>query len=208
MTHQFPPPESSTNRENLASGISLIVLLGIGLGLAYNLFGQRGGTWGLDWIGREPTADLAKLPTPTGARTETGLLTNVDDPLAFGGGGLSEIPEIDRPIQIELSALKQYYDAGVVILVDARSPEEFAEGHIRGAVNLPFEAVATDPVRLEQFDPDGKAIVTYCGGGSCEMSIELAQLLLFQGHRKVLVFMGGFPEWVDANYPRQVGVEG
>ena len=44
-----------------------------------------------------------------------------------------------------------------------------------------------------------------CGGGTCELSIKLAEELFFAGHDRVAVYMGGFPEWVEAGYATTSG---
>ncbi|ANY19683.1 putative adenylyltransferase/sulfurtransferase MoeZ [Tsuneonella dongtanensis] len=62
-------------------------------------------------------------------------------------------------------------DAGKVVLVDVRTPEEFAEGHIAGAVNMP----------LDQFEPGAvpqvadKQTVLYCRSG--KRSLTAAEML-------------------------------
>ena len=189
----------------LARGMLLIAVTGVALGLAYNASGLRAEpAWGLSWI----TAAPEELPELDGISSE-GEVTPSDDPMAIpavaGSGALQEIPDLGRPIQMQLPAVKRYFDAGAVFLVDAREPEEYAEGHIAGAINLPFDHVITDPERLEGLDPEGKPIVTYCGGGSCELSLNLAWELIRTGQSRVLVFMGGYPEWESAGYPIESG---
>ena len=66
---------------------------------------------------------------------------------------------------------------------------------------MPYEQAITDPARLEQVDQGGKPMVTYCGGGSCEISISVAWELLGVGKTHIAVYMGGFPEWAQAGYP-------
>ena len=97
--------------------------------------------------------------------------------------------------------MKAFFDAKAATIVDARDPAEYAEGHIPGAVNLPYEQVATDSERLENFDAKGKPIIIYCGGGTCEISMNLGFSLVMVGKKKVLVYMGGWPEWVTSGYP-------
>jgi len=63
----------------------------------------------------------------------------------------------------------------------------------------------TDPVRLEAFDAGGKPIIIYCGGGTCELSMNLAFALVDAGKKKVLVFMGGWPEWQASGFPVATG---
>lgn len=49
------------------------------------------------------------------------------------------------------------------LLVDVRSPQEFASGHIKGAKNIPVSEVAT---RLKEFGDTQKPIVVYCRSGA------------------------------------------
>lgn len=115
---------------------------------------------------------------------------------------LPSIPETGGPFQVQLPSAKRFFDAKAALFLDARDPAEFGEGHIAGAINLPYEEAITDPDRLAAVDSGGKVIITYCGGGTCEVSISLAEALVHQaGKKKVLVFMGGYPEWEQAGYP-------
>src|SRR5262249_34311479 len=116
-------------------------------------------------------------------------------------GGLPEIPALDRPVKIDLDAAKRLVDAGAAVFTDARDAEEYAAGHIPGARSLPYDQGAADPARLESLDTGGKPIAGYCGGGSCELSLNLAYDLVAAGQSRVAVFMGGFTEWSAAGYP-------
>jgi rhodanese-related sulfurtransferase len=200
--------ETTSRGPDLWRGVLGILATGVVLGAGFNAIGLREERpWGVPWIAEDKVAAMPRLEAvepraPTGGPAVTAPVS--DDPMAVpaGSAGLVEIPDLGRPVEIGLAAFKQYYDAGAVVVVDARDPEEFGDGHIRGAINLPYDVVATDPARLEAFDPRGKPIVTYCGGGTCEQSLSLAEELIHGGgHRRVLVFMDGFPVWRDAGYP-------
>jgi rhodanese-related sulfurtransferase len=52
--------------------------------------------------------------------------------------------------------------AGGARLVDVRSPQEFASGHLPGAVNVPYDEVEK---RLSEVGAPGDAIVLYCRTG-------------------------------------------
>ena len=67
-------------------------------------------------------------------------------------GDLPQIPDLDRPIQVQLADVKQLFDAGAVVLIDAREPEEYGEGHIPGALSMPYDEVSSEPERLESLD--------------------------------------------------------
>jgi phage shock protein E len=49
------------------------------------------------------------------------------------------------------------------MLIDVRTPAEFAEGHLEGAINMPVE-LATFPAQVAQLDPDVEYLV-YCRSG-------------------------------------------
>ncbi len=199
---------------SLGADVLLLMSVGLVLGLGYNALGlQEGNDWGIAWKGVDRVDELMQEPlvraVETGPDEEA---TEADpyfvDPLAIPAPSrgseapeLPEIPDYGRPVPIELAAVKQLYDAHAVLFVDAREAWEFEEGHIPGAISLPHEDVITDPARLERLDTGGKPIVTYCGGGTCEISLSLAWELLGVGHAQIAVYMGGFPEWQQAGYP-------
>ncbi len=115
------------------------------------------------------------------------------------------IPDTREPLEVQYPLVKKLFDAGAALFVDARSPEEFAEGHIRGAVNLPFDDVFRKPELAKTLADGGKPIVAYCDGGDCELSRNLAFSLIEGGHRKVLVFTGGTAGWTAAGQTLEKG---
>lgn len=197
----------------LWQGILAIVATGALLGVGQNVLVRMGDAKaGLAWAYQPPTLDsleAASGSTPTDppkSDPNAPLPPDMNDPLGLGpGGGGFDVPDVPRPLQIQISRVKQFFDAGAATFVDAREPEEYAEGHIPGAVNLPYDQVVTDPDRLEKFDAQGKPIIIYCGGGTCELSMNLGFALVGAGKKKVLVFMGGWPEWTAAGYPAAKG---
>lgn len=94
------------------------------------------------------------------------------------------------------------HQEGKALFVDARSPREFQELHIEGAVNLIAEQLAgkTLPAFLQDIAPD-RLIVVYCGTVDCHASLKVAELLQGRGFTRVAVFMGGFRVWDEAGYP-------
>ena len=86
--------------------------------------------------------------------------------------------------------------AGLVTLIDARPPEEFAAGHIPGAINLPLRELAR---RLREL-PRDREIVAYCRGPYCVLSYEAVAALRKRGF-KALRLEDGFPEWKAAGLP-------
>lgn len=187
-----------------------IVLVGIVLGLGYNQVGlQSKPAWGVSWLAEDPAKRLAELPFVGGGDADAGDadVTDINDPMALfdAGAGLPEIPALGQPTQIELGVFKRFVDAGAVFIVDAREPYEFDEGRIPGSISLPYETAATDPALLETLPTGGRPIVVYCGGGTCELSLKMADELIWAGHERVAVFVGGYPEWRDAGYAIEGG---
>ncbi len=111
---------------------------------------------------------------------------------------LSETTILSAPEYINLESAKEMYDRGI-IFIDARDEEEFAEGHIKGAV------LAPSTPELVQLTPDRSTpIVTYCGGGECDVSMELAvELMDSWDYERIFVYKGGWPEWKAAGYPAE-----
>ncbi len=101
----------------------------------------------------------------------------------------------------DVDQARELYDSGEYIFVDARSPEDYEEGHIKGAVSLPVghfeEKIAAF---MENYPPEA-SIVTYCSGRTCEDSHHLAEFLLEFGYDKVNVFIDGFPGWEAEGHP-------
>ncbi len=58
--------------------------------------------------------------------------------------------------------VKQKISVGALV-VDVRTPEEFARGHYKGAINIPLSEV---PRRLSEFGAKEKPIVVYCRSGN------------------------------------------
>jgi rhodanese-related sulfurtransferase len=79
--------------------------------------------------------------------------------------------------------------------VDARGEDEFADGHIRGAVRLaPADFSLGYPERLDEV-PRNLDVVVYCGDEDCDAAILVARRLREFGYEPVFVFEGGLAAW-------------
>jgi ArsR family transcriptional regulator len=85
---------------------------------------------------------------------------------------------------------------GLVTVLDVRPPDEFAVGHLPGAVNIPLSELEA---RLAELDPDHE-IVAYCRGPWCVLSFEAVAALRARGFR-VRRLEDGLPEWRVAGLP-------
>jgi rhodanese-related sulfurtransferase/DNA-binding MarR family transcriptional regulator len=77
-----------------------------------------------------------------------------------------------------------------VVLVDVRPPEEFAAGHIEGAISIPLADLER---RLAELPPDAE-IVAYCRGPFCAYAHEAVRQLRAKG-RSARRLTEGWPEW-------------
>lgn len=104
-----------------------------------------------------------------------------------------------KPLAIKIDKAYQLYKQGVKF-IDARMPEEYAEGHIKGATNIPFDGDESYRNILSTFSKD-EILVTYCSGTECDLSILLGDELFEKGFKKVYIFFGGWNDWVERGYP-------
>jgi len=85
---------------------------------------------------------------------------------------------------------------GLVTLLDVRPPDEFATGHLPGAVNIPLAELES---RLDELSPQ-REIVAYCRGPWCVLSFEAVATLRGRGF-SVRRLQDGLPEWKAAGLP-------
>lgn len=79
---------------------------------------------------------------------------------------------------------------GLVTVLDVRPADEFAAGHVAGAINIPLGELET---RLSELDPRME-IVAYCRGAYCILSFEAVAALRRLGY-SVRRLEDGYPEW-------------
>jgi rhodanese-related sulfurtransferase len=82
------------------------------------------------------------------------------------------------------------------VLLDVRSPELYAAGHVAGAVSLPHRKITERA--LDQY-PDGTLFVVYCSGPHCN-GADRAALRLASLGRPVKKMIGGVEGWKDEGF--------
>jgi len=85
-----------------------------------------------------------------------------------------------------------------VFLVDARGSEEYREGHLPGAINVPPHNLYALAGVLPM--DKGIPLVFYCRGYNCTLSYSAAMEAYKIGYANIRVFRGGFPEWSAKGY--------
>jgi rhodanese-related sulfurtransferase len=82
-------------------------------------------------------------------------------------------------------------------LVDLRSPNQFKDGHIAGARNLPGDRIASDPASFEKLG--AKTAILYCDDGATTGAA--VRTLARAGIKNVLSLRGGLAAWKQENLP-------
>lgn len=82
----------------------------------------------------------------------------------------------------------------LVEVLDVRSDDEWADGHIDGALHIPWESL---PERLDEMDASASWVVTCASGYRSSMA---ASVLLSEGFDDVANLLGGMAGWTQAGY--------
>ncbi len=104
--------------------------------------------------------------------------------------GTDDAEEVDRE---ELLARAR---TGGAVILDVRPPEEYAAGHIPGAISIPVGELGQRIAEL----PDGVEVVAYCRGAYCVLAYDAVRLLRARG-RKAVRLTDGMLEWRLAELP-------
>ncbi len=106
-----------------------------------------------------------------------------------------EPPAPDPLHDITLDQIRHHVQDGTAVLLDVRSPESFARGHVRGALNLPpgpREAMEADLARIrDSFAPD-QLFILYCADLSCGSSDMACEYLADEGFTNMRVYSPGW----------------
>lgn len=139
------------------------------------------------------------------------------DPMVLAGYRMlrtlaeQRLAEVDRLVRdyfqgtdglepVSREALLERVKSGRVVVVDVRPPEEYAAGHVAGAISIPLPALEQ---RLSEI-PKHREVVAYCRGPYCVLAAEAVRLLRKRGFRAVRL-ADGYPEWRDAGLPVEAG---
>jgi rhodanese-related sulfurtransferase len=85
---------------------------------------------------------------------------------------------------------------GEVILIDVRPADEYATGHLPGALSVPIDELEKKLTLL----PKGREVIAYCRGRYCVFAVDAVALLRKRGYR-ALRFEDGIHEWREAGLP-------
>ena len=94
-----------------------------------------------------------------------------------------------RQVNMDEAITMMEEDSGYIIL-DVRTPEEFADKHIPGAINIPNETISTE--EIPELPDKDQLILVYCRSGN--RSKQASEKLVKLGYTNVVEF-GGIIDW-------------
>ncbi len=121
--------------------------------------------------------------------------------------GIEQVAEVERIIRqfresrkslqtLSSSELAEKMQKEAVTVIDVRPQQEFNEGHIAGALNIPVDQLSR---KLDDL-PEDQEIVAYCRGPFCVFADDAVELLSKEGF-KAKRLDEGFPEWMLDELP-------
>jgi rhodanese-related sulfurtransferase/DNA-binding transcriptional ArsR family regulator len=130
---------------------------------------------------------------------------------AIGRVGEAHVAEVERIVRLYFAhkdalepvpakELLERARKGLVTVLDVRPPEEYAAGHLPGAINIPVHQLEK---RIKEL-PKRREIVAYCRGPYCLMSYDAVALLRKKG-MKARRLEAGLPEWRLGGLPVETG---
>ena len=105
--------------------------------------------------------------------------------------------------EVSKERLRVVLDTGTAILIDARGESEFAEGHLPGALNIPYENLFDHTATLDYEVPRDATVIVYCTSVTCDLGDKLARELRLMDYERVVLYRGGWDEWSEAGYPTE-----
>jgi rhodanese-related sulfurtransferase len=111
----------------------------------------------------------------------------------------TKVSEKDTYTNINVQQGKEMIDRGDVFILDVRTPEEYASGHIKNSTLLAVQDIPANEldIKLKEI-PKDRSILVYCRTG--KRSVAASTILVGNGFSKVYNMQGGITEWNNAGY--------
>lgn len=100
---------------------------------------------------------------------------------------------------VNVNEAMSLYESGAVF-IDVRSDEEWAIGHIDGAIHLDFKR-DFEKLYYANGQTKGLPIVIYCNGDNCLRGAYASAISVLWGYSQVYYFRSGYFAWLLADYP-------
>jgi rhodanese-related sulfurtransferase len=199
-------PSSKSEIRTIVVEAAIVVIVGLGIGLAANALSPRGLALSRNYF-PGGTNQAAAAPGPVQAvpgpaeTNEPSEAAQLSERLR--GKGLQEL----KLNQVEILFDDPRRQDGRIVFVDARNPDDYQEGHIPGAYELDPYHPEKELGTILPICQAAEKVVVYCTGGDCEDSDTVALLLQDGGvpDQKLFVYGGGFTAWEAAHLPVETG---
>ncbi len=109
--------------------------------------------------------------------------------LLSGAASAKDVKDVD-PVSF------QKMEKSSLLIVDVRTPEEYAEGHVPGAVNIPLGTIQND---ISMFEDKDKPILMYCRSG--KRAGKALDILQQNGFSDLYHLDGDMQGWIKADMP-------
>lgn len=130
----------------------------------------------------------------------TSVMAAEDTPTSIPGGNY-----------VDVDKAKSLHDKGA-LFVDARVAAEYAEKHVKGAINAPYKETHAKVSKVDPADKfdlgklpgdKSKAMVFYCNGSPCWKGYKAAAAAIKAGYKNVNWFRDGMPAWETKGLPAE-----
>ncbi len=115
--------------------------------------------------------------------------------------GLSSSPASDKVHVVAPSQIRLWWEAGSIVLVDVREPDEYAADSIAGSINLPLSSF--DPARMPVIEADKRLVIHCRSGVRCGTATE--KLLAAGWGGEIHRMQGGILGWKASGGPTVPG---
>ncbi len=133
--------------------------------------------------------------------------------LLMGNSAFADTPDaLKGATVVDAIKAKSLIDSGVMA-IDSRVANEYAESHIKGALNVPYKEKSAktvdfdpkqDSIDLSKLPTDkNTALLIYCNGPECWKSYKASTAAIKAGYKTVYWFRLGIPEWKAKGYPTE-----
>ena len=102
---------------------------------------------------------------------------------------------------LRLAEAQRFWQEPQTIFLDVRPTEDFAAGHIPGAIHFPEEEFESRFPALRNLPGTAQAIVVYCKSKDCGKSLWTAIRLRHEGLVQTWIYPGGWNEWFVNGLP-------
>jgi rhodanese-related sulfurtransferase len=191
-----PPAEKKSLVKSLLTEAVLVTLLGITLSFAANSLSVRGLKLTRNYFPGPSISSHASTPASSGTNAAT-VSTPSQSPAEraiarLNQKGLQVVDDSQMPVLFQ----DPNYQTGSIIFVDARDDDHYQKGHIPGAYQLDHMYAEKYLGTVLPACNTAQQIVVYCGGGDCEKSEFVAELLRAAvPNNKIFIYVGGMTDW-------------